>query len=53
LSKHGRAVVTLFCNEYTKTEKLRELKSLFRDMRVRDEFFVGGRELDAVVVLEK
>lgn len=54
LSEHGIAVVTLFCNEYTKTQRLRELKSRFRSMRVKEEFFVGGREeLDAVVVLEK
>lgn len=53
LSNHGQAVVTYFCNEYTKMKRLEELKSRFQDMRVRDEFFTGSKELDAVLVLEK
>ncbi len=53
LSPGGKAVITLFCTEYTKEERMEELKKKVRKLRVKEEFFVGDRELDAVVVAEK
>ncbi len=50
LGEDGLLVLTSFCSEYNKWEKLRELKEGVKGMRVIDEFFVGSRELDAVLV---
>jgi SAM-dependent methyltransferase len=53
LSPGGEAVVTLFCSRYNRGSRLRELRRRVKGLRVKDEFFVGGRELDAVVVAER
>jgi SAM-dependent methyltransferase len=50
LKVDGILILTSFCSEYNKGEKLRELRGCVRGMRVIDEFFVGSKELDAVVV---
>jgi ubiquinone/menaquinone biosynthesis C-methylase UbiE len=52
INEGGRAVVTKYCNEYNKTEKMKELKELFYGWELLDEFFVGpsDKEMDAVVV---
>ncbi len=47
----GTAVVSTFCNEYNKSEKLFELKCRFKDFNVEREFFAGEEELDAVIVV--
>ena len=49
----GKAVVSMFCNEYNKSEKLFELKERFKDFNVEKEFFVGKEEMDAVIVIRK
>lgn len=53
LSSKGKAVITLFCTDYTKAERMEKLKKKLGKLRVKEEFFVGDRELDAVVVAEK
>lgn len=50
LSGEGLLILTSFCSEYNKGEKLRELRGCVKGMRVIREFFVGSKELDAVVV---
>ncbi|MFQ5816176.1 MAG: methyltransferase domain-containing protein, partial [Candidatus Hydrothermarchaeaceae archaeon] len=52
MRRNGRAVVTRYCSEYNKGERMAELKNLVTDWELLDEFFVGtrGKELDAVVV---
>lgn len=49
----GKAVVTLFCTRYNRDRRLQELKRRVTGLRIKEEFFVGRRELDAVVVVEK
>lgn len=53
LTPGGKAVFTLFCNRYTRADRMRELKKRLSGLRVKEEFFVGDRELDAVVVVVK
>ncbi|MEE9594868.1 MAG: class I SAM-dependent methyltransferase [Candidatus Hydrothermarchaeales archaeon] len=52
LKKDGEAVTTRYCSEYNKTARMRELKNIFSEWKVIDEFFVGpqDKELDAVIV---
>jgi len=47
----GKAVVSTFCNEYNKSEKLFELKERFKDFDLEREFFAGEGEMDAVIVI--
>lgn len=47
----GAAVVSTFCNEYNKSEKLFELKDRFKDCEIEKEFFAGEGEMDAVIVI--
>lgn len=49
----GKAVVSTFCNEYSKSEKLFELKDRFKDFNVEREFLAGEGEMDAVIVVRK
>lgn len=53
LVEEGVLILTSFCSEYNKWERLGELRELVKGMRVKQEFFVGSRELDAVVVATK
>lgn len=53
LSSEGRAIVSTFCNEYSKQEKLQWLKSEFKNWKIQKEFFVGSGELDAVIVCNR
>lgn len=47
----GTAVVSTFCNEHNKSEKLFELKGKFKDFKIENEFFAGEGEIDAVIVV--
>lgn len=47
----GTAVISLFCNEHNKSEKMNELKAPFEDLKMEKEFFVGEGEIDAVIVV--
>lgn len=47
----GTAIISTFCNEYNKSEKLFELKDRFKDFNVEREFFAGEEELDVVIVI--
>jgi SAM-dependent methyltransferase len=49
----GKAVISTFCNEYNKSEKLFELKATFKDFNVERELFAGKGEMDAVIVVTK
>ncbi len=50
----GIAVITAFCNEYNKQEKLESLQKLFSGFDIEREAIVRGeRELDAVIVCRK
>lgn len=49
----GEAIVSMFCNEYTKSERLSELKSQFKNFDIKKEFFIGKEETDAVIVIQK
>ncbi len=53
LSSEGRAIVSTFCSEYSKQEKLRWLKSEFKNWKIQKAFFVGSGELDAVIVCNR
>ncbi|MFQ5976377.1 MAG: class I SAM-dependent methyltransferase [Candidatus Hydrothermarchaeales archaeon] len=53
LSSDGKAVVSLFCNEYNIGEKFKALKRRFRNWRILKEFFVGKKEMDAVLICKK
>ncbi len=52
VKKDGKAVITRYCSEYNRTEKLSELKNLVSGWRLLDSFFAGtrDREMSAVVV---
>lgn len=47
----GTAVITTFCNEYNKSEKMTRLKAPFKDFTIKKEFFAGAGEIDAVIVV--
>ena len=47
----GMAIITTFCNEYNKSEKMSELKTPFEDFTIEREFFAGTSEIDAVIVV--
>ncbi|MBU2560085.1 class I SAM-dependent methyltransferase [archaeon] len=47
----GTAVITAFCNEYNKSEKMSKLREPFEDFNIEREFFAGKREMDAVIVV--
>ncbi len=49
----GTAVVSTFCNEYNKKEKMSWLKGKMKNWKFEKEFFVGEEEIDAVVVCGK
>ncbi|MEE9611180.1 MAG: methyltransferase domain-containing protein [Desulfatiglandales bacterium] len=55
LHEGGMVVASRFCNEYNKVERLEELKKIFTEWDIVDEFFVGKSELelDAVLYLIK
>ncbi|MFQ6135680.1 MAG: methyltransferase domain-containing protein [Candidatus Hydrothermarchaeales archaeon] len=53
LSDDGVGVISTFCNEYNKVEKLEELKDRFRGWEIEGEFIVGKEELDAVILCRK
>lgn len=52
VKKRGHVVITRYCSEYNKMERMVELKALLAGWEVLDEFVVGSseREMDAVVV---
>lgn len=50
LSNRGRAVISMFCSEYSKQNKLQWLKNEFKNWKIEKAFFVGSKELDAVIV---
>ncbi len=52
IKKDGRAVITRYCSEYNRAERLGELKNLVSGWRLLDEFFAGSRdrEISAVIV---
>jgi SAM-dependent methyltransferase len=49
LSPSGTAIISIFCNEYNKEFKLKELKSKLKDWNIEREFFAGKKELTAVI----
>lgn len=53
LSNSGRAVISIFCSEYNKREKLQWVKNEFKNWEIEKEFFVGSKELDAVIVCNR
>ncbi len=55
LRRGGKAVISAFCNEYNKDEKLNWLKRIFKNWRIEKEFFVGKEEgeMDAVITCVK
>jgi SAM-dependent methyltransferase len=53
LSADGIAVFSTFCSSYDRQDKLQGLKDRLEDWKIEEEFFVGDRELDAVVVATK
>lgn len=53
LTDKGEAVVSLFCNKYNIGEKFKTLKKMFKEWRIKEEFFVGKEEMDAVIICEK
>ena len=53
LSSGGKAVVSTFCSEYNKKEKLKWLREQFKEWKKEKDFFVGEKELDAVLVVMK
>jgi|Deesub1362A_J573_1020465.scaffolds.fasta_scaffold00057_14 SAM-dependent methyltransferase len=53
LKPNGKAVISAYCNKYTRIEKLKALESVFNNYKIVSKFIVGKEELDAVVVVEK
>lgn len=53
LSSEGRAVISMFCSEYNRQERLEWLKSEFKKLKIQREFFVGSKELDAVIICNR
>ena len=47
----GTAIITTFCNEYNKPEKMLKLKTPFEEFTIEREFFAGASEIDAVIVV--
>ena len=50
LDEDGILILTSFCNSYNKLDKLKELLEYTKEIQVIDTFFVGVKELDAVIV---
>jgi len=52
LKEDGVAATTRYCSEYNRSERMQELKNIFSEWEILDEFFVGPKEkeMDAVVV---
>ncbi|MEM2924386.1 MAG: class I SAM-dependent methyltransferase [Methanocellales archaeon] len=50
----GLAIITIFCSEYNKKERLNYLKKLVSNLEIEREFIVEGEsELDAVIFSRK
>ncbi len=53
LRSGGIAIVTLFCSQYNRDERMSELKKKLERFEIQQEFFVQGNEWEAVVVARK
>ncbi len=54
LKKHGKLVVSIFCNEHNLEEKKKYLKSFLKDLEIVEEFLIKTeKEWDFVVIARK